>query len=743
MDFGRRPRTVDGDLQRTLFMRGIEPAVDLSMSTEGFRGEPRPTAIGLLVAVLIVAGCGGDRFAVHGPRSLVPPVGEAVARPLDRAEVAHREAKRAERAGSSDCVDRYYESAVFAYASLSSEPRKAQGLYNESLSDCLRTAGRFGRIDPRSRLLINGPRGSFVVPLVYHGFVWNPAEVKRLIDARTAPKNPAQFRSYSRAGIGSAQVAARTNPQATPGDRFLQPESYFPATAILRPDLSAWLGHAGGSTRGDVLELVDPLRVRCIEAGGLQGPLAGDPDASLAFAAKVYNGRQYALIGFINPSAEINDAKLTFVEPFQRGKIPVVLIHGLLDNPFSFSDMINSLRTRPGFLDHYQLAVYRYPTGISFLRSALLMRQALRDTAATFDPEGLDPGMQNTVLVGYSLGGLIAKLQITDSGDALWALASDDPLDSLIVADEPKKLLRDVFFFEPSPFVRRVIFIATPHDGSGLATTIVGRIAANLVQRLSDSQALVDRLLADNPGKIKPTLADLPTSVDLLARRGPILETMQKLPINPFTPYHTIAGTSYVPVRIAQGDGIVPLASAHIEGTQSELFLPAVHTDIGHKVGTIDEIDRILRLHLTEIGANAVVAGRAADSVDLLAGLYRGRKIKPGGLIHADVHRLRAGRTQRIHRDRGLRKTKCGGGRIPLRGPRRSMTPDELRTHGRSVESRIHGCSARPRLLFLFFPEPATLSAESDRSWNRETFKKGSHDVSSSLMSVYLRVLSP
>ena len=48
--------------------------------------------------------------------------------------------------------------------------------------------------------------------------------------------------------------------------------------------------------------------------------------------------------------------------------------------------------------------------------------------------------------------------------------------------------------------IRRVIFIATPHDGSPVASTFMGRFATRVVQRPSDSEQMLAQIDRDNPG---------------------------------------------------------------------------------------------------------------------------------------------------------------------------------------------------------------------------------------------------
>ncbi|MFO0910977.1 MAG: hypothetical protein U0794_22010 [Isosphaeraceae bacterium] len=440
---------------------------------------------------------------------------------------------------------------------------------------------------------------------MHRGFVWKADDFQRLADPSEARANQYQKTCHRRDGLGAAQVVVRQNACAEPRDQFLPPVSFFPATAVLRPDPVTWLGLPGRPAGQDVLELSDSRRLQTVELGARTMPLAADPDAAISMAENAVGGQRYTWAGFLNPTVELSLAQVGLMEPYQPGKVVVVFVHGLLDNPYVFSDAVADLGGRPGFLDHYQVAVFRYPTGNSFLRSAAIFRRQLRALAATYDPAGTDPGMQNLVLVGYSMGGLLSKLQITSSGDALWATAANVPLDSLVAPDSSKALLRDIFYFEPVTNVRRVIYIATPHDGSDVATRFVGRLGSRVVQRPADARRIVEQITRDNPGAVKPIGEVIPSSIDLLARRGSLLQAMQSLAVNPVVTYHTIAGTGLGPERCARGDLVVPLNSAIIPGAASTLPVRATHFSIYHIADTINEVERILHEHSQSLGLPA------------------------------------------------------------------------------------------------------------------------------------------
>lgn len=538
---------------------------------------------------------------------------------LPRARQALQEGHRLEHQGSDQSVDRYYEAAVCSWAVITvtttvgapapPDAALARDLYNESLRDCLRAAEHFGRIDPRSHMLVNTPAGSLTVPISHHGFVWQPGDFVRVADPTRVRRNPNDHGTPSlRPGVGADVAVSRPNPRISPSDHFLPREASFNATALLRPDLDAWLGPGRGKLPADSLEFHDPLRVATVMVNGQSVPLAGNYGAANALAHQIDAARgPFALAGFALPSTVLEKADIRLLEPYQSGKIPLLFVHGLVDDPFMYNDMFVALNQTPGFVERYQVWVFRYATGVTFLRSASQLRADLRDITAALDPAGRDPGLQNMVVIGYSMGGLISKLQVTWSGDRLWQVASNVPLDSLVTTEKTRAFLRDMFFFEPEPRIRRVIFIATPHDGSPVANTIVGRMATRIVRRPPDSQEAVDQIIRDNPGAVRPFLQGrLPSSIDVLASGNPLLPAMRQLRFHPAVTLHTIAGHGIHSPERARGDVVVPLSSAHLDEAESEFWVPATHTNIYYQPQTIAEVKRILAEHAALGNAPAV-----------------------------------------------------------------------------------------------------------------------------------------
>ena len=217
------------------------------------------------------------------------------------------------------------------------------------------------------------------------------------------------------------------------------------------------------------------------------------------------------------------------------------------------------------------------------------------------------------ILIGHSMGGLLAKMMAQDSRSYLWELRSPQPFEKLVGPPEDRDLLRQVVFFKSQPEVRRLIFIATPHRGSRLDRGIIRRVGGRLCRLPDPLKQVHQRLLASNgPAFFTPMLRRrLPTSIDQLAWEHPELQALVALGIDPGVTYHSIIADLRDPPLAGGTDGVVPYASAHLDGASSELLVHGGHLCQAHPL-VIREVGRILTEHLVRIVARPDGCRRAS-----------------------------------------------------------------------------------------------------------------------------------
>jgi len=196
------------------------------------------------------------------------------------------------------------------------------------------------------------------------------------------------------------------------------------------------------------------------------------------------------------------------------------------------------------------------------------------------------------------MGGMICRLMITDAGDKIWRVFFGAPPAKTPMASETRKLLEEVFAFNHRPDVQRVIFISTPQRGSKLAVGWIGRLGAALVRTprlFTPIYAATKPILIADPAA-RP-LNRMPNSVDTLEPNDRFVLAVNKLPITPGIPYHSIMGDRGRGDTPNSSDGIVPYWSSHLEGAESELIVNSGH-DAQYNPQAIAEVKRILRLNL-------------------------------------------------------------------------------------------------------------------------------------------------
>ncbi len=555
---------------------------------------------------------------------------------FEAAEAAYASGHARHQMAAPDCVDFFFETVVHSWcyldASITSQhfdARYSRGwqLYHSGLAKLIETGQQYGRFDPSCRLLVNTSSGPLTIPVVYHGFVWHPRDFGKLVLVGDYSA-PELSHAHQCQGLGVPLVVVR---QQEREERFHGKRQHFAATAILRPRVDAVTASDATSAQGNSpdntpnmsglsLEFYDPLRVPCVQVAGRKLHLNTDTTAPFALLLDTLD-RNY-LQEFLQPGRSSGETKLLMLEPYQPGKIPLVFVHGLLSDPLTWVELANEIRAHPHLVSGYQIWAFKYPTGEPFLRSAARLRTELRAALDTLDPQRKDPALSQTVLVGHSMGGLISRLQVTWSGDTVWNSVASRPLEEIVATPQQRERLREMFFFEPEPCVKRVVFIGTPHNGSSWANRLVGRLGARLVRQWEGSQADHQQLIDCNPNTFVPYVRErIPSSIDMLEPDNPILASLQRLCVNPKVKLHSIIGTGRPMFLSGPADGVVPVASARQSGVETELFVPANHGKLHRHPDTVGEIICILSRHLANVDSTttmqtSVPAGTSLDRVD-------------------------------------------------------------------------------------------------------------------------------
>ena len=190
----------------------------------------------------------------------------------------------------------------------------------------------------------------------------------------------------------------------------------------------------------------------------------------------------------------------TSLHPTRSGCLTVVLIQGLASSPRAWVDLGNELTGDEEIRRSYQVWQVFYRSGAPIAYNEKAIRRALEKTLARFDPRRTSKASRDMVLVGHSMGGVIARLLVLDAGDALWrgflGHAPDDEQRQRLAVVAPYLDL------VPMAEVGRAVFLASPHRGAPMAGGRPGRMASQLIR--------LPRSLMTEAGKIADVLEGTP-----------------------------------------------------------------------------------------------------------------------------------------------------------------------------------------------------------------------------------------
>lgn len=498
--------------------------------------------------------------------------------------------------------------------------RGACDLYNGALEAALRIERSKNRLLPGHTAVIQTSAGPCDLTCVLRGSVWNAEEFERF-DFVSDYEITGLKNHYQTYGLGVPMIAVRRSYQGEPAAaRYYPPNLSFPVTAFLRP-LPSEEQHdpSAPERRRAVLELYDPLLSNDLICSGVRVPLESDLTTPLAYFLSDPIFGSLATAGLLRPDSLLAMRPgaaepimgLYMVQPYEPGKIPVVMVHGLWSSPMTWMEMFNDLRSNQQIRQRYQFWFYLYPTGQPFWLSAAQFRHDLAVVREVVDPQHVEPALDQMVLVGHSMGGLVSRLQTVASGDEYWRAVSKEPLTQVKAEPDVRAKLEYCFYFQPNPSVRRVITIGTPHHGSSFSNQTTQWLLGKLIHLPQTLAASQQQLFRENPDTFpEKSLLRIDTSIDSLNPKTTVFPVMLASPPGPWVRYHNIIGQvpqkGVVGYLAGDSDGVVAVDSARIANAASEITVPADHTTVQTHPLAVLEVRRILLEHLTELEGRPV-----------------------------------------------------------------------------------------------------------------------------------------
>lgn len=537
-------------------------------------------------------------------------------------ELAYLGAKDAEKMRREEALELYTTAILHSYQYLFDQQsgaacnpydpqfRGACDLYNQSLEGLLRLVKQDGELNPGDRRTLKTTNHLCQLDVQLFSRGWQADDFERFEFVSDFQVNGLR-NHYHTYGLGVPLIAIRRpHDNADPTDQFYPPKLAFPITAFLRVrDPNA----AGADPNAPclTLELHDPLTSPGLLVNDRSTPMESDLSTPLAFFLNYpeFQDKLISTTGLFNPEELRLRQGLYMVEPYDPNKMPVLMVHGLWSSPITWMEMFNDLRSDPAVRDRYQFWFYLYPTGQPFWASAAQMRDDLARFRNTVDPERRQPALDQMVLVGHSMGGLVSRLQTVESGQQFWAINSDRNFQELQADPDIKQCLATTYFFRPSPSVKRVVTIGTPHRGSDFANATTRWLGNALIKSPMRLMAGREQVVARNPNFFRPNAPlQIRTSIDSLAPESAVLPVLLSAQPGPWVRYHNIVGAApndqWYRYFASEGDGVVSLASARLEGLPqlaSQITVPSDHVSVHRHPQSVLEMRRILLEQMGEL----------------------------------------------------------------------------------------------------------------------------------------------
>ncbi|CAB3792792.1 hypothetical protein LMG28614_03577 [Paraburkholderia ultramafica] len=437
------------------------------------------------------------------------------------------------------------------------------------------------------------------------------------------------------AAASSASSASDADAEAIPGATSWSTLPARPFSEMPSPNVTVLLGFNAENleqlrdAHDVVLTVYDPYREENVVRHGQTVPLAANFSAGYGIWLARSGFAGQSLRNLFGRARAIDSPRIYLMQPFDPQRRIVLMLHGLASSPEAWVNVANDIQGDEILRQHFQVWQVYYPTNVPILVSLARIRRAARRTLAHFDPEGTLPASQGMVLIGHSMGGVLARLLVSTSNEELWTTFQNKYVPDGTELDRTDERLNRLLSFTPMPQVERAIFIAAPHRGTPFASNRIARWASNLVRLplalLHEFEDVMQTATNNESGQTEGQTFHVPNSIEQLRETDPLIQATAQLPISPKVCFHSIIARRRATGPLEDSDdGAVPYRSAHIAGAVSEKVIVSGHS-VQETPQAILEIRRILHQDIADVD-------RDSES-GLSVGCHR-RPTPPAGAVY-------------------------------------------------------------------------------------------------------------
>lgn len=352
-----------------------------------------------------------------------------------------------------------------------------------------------------------------------------------------------------------------------------------------------------------VIRAYDPYKYEQIQLAGKNYPLAANFSTPYGLWLAQNNLGKAAYLTLIDRDNRLTMPHLYMLEPYNPNKKVIVLVHGLASSPEAWIRLTNDIMGDKVLRENYQVWQVFYSTNMPITESRFQIYALLKQSFAQVNANA--SAKNDAVLIGHSMGGIIARLLVSDADVTQKALSMMSNRQLNKYKNVP--IVSQRMNIQDIPNFSRAIFLSAPHHGTAYADlwftraarkviklpgaflTAVGDTLQSQEHDFSDLAKQIDQgLIQNGPSDLSYKSKFMVLTSDIVPRKGLL--------------FHSIMGNntdSNDPNVIT--DGVVPYKSAHLDGAVSEKIIKGGHS-IQETPEAVLELRRILRLHLMQHG---------------------------------------------------------------------------------------------------------------------------------------------
>lgn len=207
----------------------------------------------------------------------------------------------------------------------------------------------------------------------------------------------------------------------------------------------------------------DPYRHFATELYEQHIPLAGHFTAGYGLWLAQAGFARQSIRTLLGREQNFDKPHVYLMQPYDPDRRVILMIHGLASSPEAWVNVANEIMGDEILRKKFQVWQVYYPTNIPIPINHFEIRNTINAVLHHYDPQGSATASKNMVVMGHSMGGVIARLMVSSSENLMSEVFRD-------VEFEPKRRqrieahIKPILQFYPMPEVSRAIFIAAPHQ---------------------------------------------------------------------------------------------------------------------------------------------------------------------------------------------------------------------------------------------------------------------------------------